>query len=503
VKASRYLGRISEARVAPVALVALVLASGCQLLSGVGNLTVDPADAAPFVPDDIPEGGGGEGGDPGDAGQTTLTIATETIGGGTALASVKVNGVEACNPTPCAAGASVAVAVPVGVPALVAVEPVAKQLVHFREPAECKTTGNSCTLTPGTDGAVAKVRTLAANYAFVSSTKFTGNLGGVAGADAKCAGLAKNEGLPGTYVAWVSDGTVAAKDRPGLAAARGFVRVDGKPFADAVTGPGPDLLEGQIFLPIGLDEKGVAFDKTAFVYTGTTPSGTASASTCASWTSAAGETGTAGSALAGSVGWTSLTVETCSKNGHLYCLGKDNAVAVKPTARPAASRIAFVSAAPFVPDVNGVATADAQCAAEATAALLPGTFKALLATSTASGPSRFQLLPAKGGWYRRDDVAVVLAPNALNAPDAVPGAPLTQRADGTYATTAASVEVWTGMNQGPNKAATSTASTCLDWTSAVGTDTGTAGAASLATDRFWKNPNDGCAAARHLYCLQE
>src|SRR5687768_3468798 len=44
---------------------------------------------------------------------------------------------------------------------------------------------------------------------FATSQKFTGNLGGVAGADRKCQDLATapGVGLPGTYMAWLSDST--------------------------------------------------------------------------------------------------------------------------------------------------------------------------------------------------------------------------------------------------------------------------------------------------------
>jgi cysteine-rich repeat protein len=39
---------------------------------------------------------------------------------------------------------------------------------------------------------------------FVSSKLYNGNLGGLAGADAKCQSLAQAAGLPGTYLAWLS-----------------------------------------------------------------------------------------------------------------------------------------------------------------------------------------------------------------------------------------------------------------------------------------------------------
>jgi hypothetical protein len=48
---------------------------------------------------------------------------------------------------------------------------------------------------------------------FVSSAVYTGNLGGVAGADTRCQALADAATLGGTYKAWMSDEAVSARDR--------------------------------------------------------------------------------------------------------------------------------------------------------------------------------------------------------------------------------------------------------------------------------------------------
>jgi hypothetical protein len=49
--------------------------------------------------------------------------------------------------------------------------------------------------------------------AFVTSTLYTGNLGGVAGADQKCNERAKAGSQPGTYRAWISDDTQSPSTR--------------------------------------------------------------------------------------------------------------------------------------------------------------------------------------------------------------------------------------------------------------------------------------------------
>jgi hypothetical protein len=48
---------------------------------------------------------------------------------------------------------------------------------------------------------------------FLTSKVSTANLGGLAGADATCNDLAENAGLPGTYVAWLSDDDTDAISR--------------------------------------------------------------------------------------------------------------------------------------------------------------------------------------------------------------------------------------------------------------------------------------------------
>lgn len=48
---------------------------------------------------------------------------------------------------------------------------------------------------------------------FVSSVAYTGNLGGLAGADAKCAALAAAANIPGTFKAWLSDSTGSPSTR--------------------------------------------------------------------------------------------------------------------------------------------------------------------------------------------------------------------------------------------------------------------------------------------------
>ena len=47
---------------------------------------------------------------------------------------------------------------------------------------------------------------------FVTSTTYSGNLGGLAGADAECQAQADSASLLGTFKAWISDSTTDATD---------------------------------------------------------------------------------------------------------------------------------------------------------------------------------------------------------------------------------------------------------------------------------------------------
>src|SRR5436190_591044 len=69
------------------------------------------------------------------------------------------------------------------------------------------------------------------NYMFVTSGTHQPPFGTLAAADNACNAAATAAGLPGTYRAWLSTSSVDAIDR--IAGARGWIRPDGVPFADA------------------------------------------------------------------------------------------------------------------------------------------------------------------------------------------------------------------------------------------------------------------------------
>lgn len=325
------------------------------------------------------------------------------------------------------------------------------------------------------------------NYAFVTSTSYTGaQVGGLSGADALCNARAAAGGLPGTYVAWLSDSSTDAIDR--LAGARGWVRPDGEPFADSAA----DLSAGRVLDPLDVDELGNHVADDVGVHTGTLADGTvATGLTCADWSS---NTGSArhGLASGGAAVWTSATDGTCAAAQRLYCLGTDHAYPVRPWTTE--GRIAFLSEASFEPGY-GLAFADGVCQAEATAAGLDGSYLALLATADASAASRFN--PAGPTWMRPDGVPIAASASDLLGGGALLAA-IDVSADGTRYD--GDVPVLTGALS----VTASSATTCNDWLDAGASSTyqGRTG----HSDAAWFNSAEAvsCAATNlRFYCLEE
>lgn len=322
------------------------------------------------------------------------------------------------------------------------------------------------------------------NYAFVTSTTHDGDLGGLVGADAICATRASAAGLPGTYVAWLSTGSVDAVGR--LASARGFIRTDGAPFADQPA----DIAANQIFNALHLDETGADVGSVS-VWTGTEEDGTAAAATCTNWTVTSGS-GRIGSSQGGAAAWTDLASSpSCGQSNRLYCFGIDKTTTeVTPTVTN--GKLAFISNGTINPsNGTGIAGADTMCNTEAVS--LPGSYKALLASTTASAISRF----TPGNVYVRRDGTRVGDYDTLAAGGSLESG-IWQRPTGLYLESFSDV-VWTGAAT-PSAVGTNV-STCGNFASNPGN--GTFGRGPLADATWWSASTGSCAQGHHVYCLQE
>lgn len=154
---------------------------------------------------------------------------------------------------------------------------------------------------------------------FVSSQTYTGNLGGLTGADAKCNTLASAAGLKGNYMAWLSDSMNSPSTRFNDYEYNNYVLTDGTSIAHAWA----DLIDSSLLHAINLNENGQA-TSAQYVWTNTLQDGTIgnvnNLWNCFSWTSSeisySGGRGTTNSTTAT---WTNNGAPSCSLNYPIYC----------------------------------------------------------------------------------------------------------------------------------------------------------------------------------------
>jgi hypothetical protein len=334
-----------------------------------------------------------------------------------------------------------------------------------------------------TEGGDTEGREALRNYVFVSSGSIVpANLGGLAGADAFCQASARAASLPGTYVAWLSTTSVDALDR--LGDAQGWARLDGRPFARSVD----DLALNDLLYPVRLDEFGVDQGPVGPA-TATKDDGTyLGPSDCDGYTSSMPQIRRG---IADGLGspFTSSFDSSCSSNAHLYCFGIDDAVDLPLLLEPTERR-AFVTSVPMAATA-GVAAFDEQCQSDADTAGLPGTFLALVATSSAAATDRFDLDGAP--WSMVNDVQVVESAADLAQTDPVLRAPIWRDAFGM----AEPGGVFTG-SLAPG--ALDDLQNCGDWGDATGS---AIMGFRVRAAAWWNATTAGCSESRGIYCLQE
>ncbi|HVH45384.1 MAG TPA: DUF1554 domain-containing protein [Labilithrix sp.] len=161
---------------------------------------------------------------------------------------------------------------------------------------------------------------------FVTTSRWNGSLGGLAGADALCKQAAAEAGLGSSdWRAWLSTKSVNATSR--ITHDGPYVLLDGR----VVVSNKAQLASGAINVAIDITEQGIPADKGteyARIWTGTHRDGTAvPPDMCDDWTSSGSlEFGIMGSLLSAKAAWTraSGVVQTdggwgCQTKGRLYC----------------------------------------------------------------------------------------------------------------------------------------------------------------------------------------
>ncbi len=148
---------------------------------------------------------------------------------------------------------------------------------------------------------------------FITAADFSGNLGGLEGADATCTEAAAAAGLGGTWLAWLSTPARSAKDR--LTSDGPWYRPDRKTLVAASRAA---LTTSGLAARITHTETG-ATPRGTQAWTGTFEGGSVSPDTCRSWTSnSVLDVGTAGSTSESS-SWSSAGAMPCAYPRHLYC----------------------------------------------------------------------------------------------------------------------------------------------------------------------------------------
>src|SRR5262249_44112795 len=150
----------------------------------------------------------------------------------------------------------------------------------------CGGAARFCSVTLGADAsATATFDAITANLAFATSVKMNGYFGLLQAGDALCAARAHAAGLSGTFVAFLSTSSTTASAPllgPGTStAARGWVRLDGKPLFGSVD----DIVTAhRIYYPVLYDEDGRSLAVgDDLVWTGSTASGATSGFSCNEW----------------------------------------------------------------------------------------------------------------------------------------------------------------------------------------------------------------------------
>lgn len=151
---------------------------------------------------------------------------------------------------------------------------------------------------------------------FVSSQVRSGNLGGLAGADAWCKQLATAASLGGSgkWVAWLSVNGTDAIDR---VTARGpWQLVTGQLVASTKA----SLTSGSLLAPIRRTESGtLVAPSDDRVWTGTRANGTSQDLACNGWSSGGSGFGSVGEAEFANADWTAQSIEACANANRVYC----------------------------------------------------------------------------------------------------------------------------------------------------------------------------------------
>ncbi len=177
--------------------------------------------------------------------------------------------------------------------------------------------GQSCTAGGYVTGFYANGNIICSNgpkTVFISSRTYSGNLGGITGADAKCQTLADAASISGAYKAWISDDSGSPATNHVHNPSR-YQLVDGTVIADSWN----DLTDGSLQHSINLGEDSGTYNGNN-VWTNTLQQGSinSSSGSCNNWSGVSGS-GETGYSPNSDGQWTDYSSRACSVSNRLYC----------------------------------------------------------------------------------------------------------------------------------------------------------------------------------------
>ena len=360
----------------------------------------------------------------------------------------------------------------------------------------CTNSNRDCVVTMNLSrNATATFAPMNNNLIFASSRTYVGApaIGSVANADSQCNVMASAAGINNAtgngYQAWISSSTSNVLVRLG-AAARGWVRIDGKPVFDSQT----QIAARQLWHPINRDENGALITTDGYVATGTQGNGATSGQTCTDWTVGSSVFGTFGNVNDGPSAWTAENNFGCSFTLRLYCMGKTKTAALSPAPFGGTAKFAFVSNATLAPNLlSGPDEFDALCNSEKPAG--SGAFKALIAST---GFSAASLMVPSTNYQTIEKLLIGTGAEIISGSFQTNGAGMWEHSNLTFPPTAFE-RVFTGSNApaaigaGPGN--------CSNWGSGAGT--GIFGLYALPDSRGWNFGQQNCNVAAHVHCVEQ
>jgi hypothetical protein len=320
----------------------------------------------------------------------------------------------------------------------------------------CSGPFHDCTVTVnGSVSVQATFTQMTNNLIFVTSTSLAATRGRATAYDTDCNSIATAAGINdaggAAYVAYVSDTASNAATR--LGNARGWVRMDSKPFTDTLMGL---FNNNQVMNPIRFDENGQVVGPHAApveVMTGTSTSGLftgdSANDSCHDWTMTS-NAALAGDPAGGPFFWDPNGFEHTDCQPHpVICMGKARSAAIPTTT--ISGKLIWLS-----PAWPGFPAPDQHCQSALPSGVTSA--KALIARSTAPASS---VVNASTSYYRPDGTFVGTGAQ-LGAGGPVASG-IWQSANGAYSTVGPIQAVLTGRNGG------TPADNCNDWQPGSGT----------------------------------